>query len=434
MKIILLLTCVFLSIKSLKAQNFTSYFTGNQQDMTIQAMGGVCLMGGASEDDNAMKWFLEKANGGDVLILRTSGADGYNNYMYNTLGVNINSVETIVCNNAAASNENYIHERIQKAEAIWFAGGNQWTYISYWRNTPIDSLINIAISERNIAIGGTSAGMAIMGDYYFSAQNGTISSTNALQDPYNSSMTVDSIAFINNIKLQNTITDTHFDNPDRKGRLMAFMSRIYNDYNIQPKAIACDEYTAVCIDNNGIAKVYGGYPQYDDFAYFVQVNCEIPNPTPEICNSAMPLTWSHNNQALKICKIPGTESGDNNFNLNDWLSNTGGNWFNWSANQGVFSESIGSEPNCLTTIGNLESEDITWSYNPNEKLLVFKSDSIDLSNCSLVITNLLGQSIDFNHSLNSQEIQININDKSSGILFIKIMNKENVLFQFKTAH
>jgi hypothetical protein len=82
----------------------------------------------------------------------------------------------------------------------------------------------------------------------------------------------------------------------------------------------------------------------------------------------------------------------------------------------------------------LESEDITWSYNPNEKLLVFKSESIDLSNCSLVITNLLGQSIDFNHSLNSQEIQININDKSSGIVFIKIMNKENVLFQFKTAH
>jgi hypothetical protein len=276
--------------------------------------------------------------------------------------------------------------------------------------------------------------MAIMGDYYFSAQNGTISATNALQDPYNSSMTVDSIAFINNINLQNTITDTHFDNPDRKGRLITFMSRIYNDYNIQPNAIACDEYTAVCIDNNGIAKVYGGYPQYDDFAYFVQVNCEIPNPTPEICNIAMPLTWSHNNQALKVCKIPGTESGDNNFNLNDWLSNTGGNWFNWSANQGVFSESIGSEPNCLTTIGNLESEDITWSYNPNEKLLVFKSESIDLSNCSLVITNLLGQRIDFNHSLNSQEIQININDKSSGIVFIKIMNKENVLFQFKTAH
>lgn len=89
-------------------------------------------MGGASEHDNAMKWFLEQANGRDVLVLRTSGSNGYNDYMLNQLGVNINSVETIVCHNASASQETYIHDKIKNAEAIWFAGGDQWTYISYW--------------------------------------------------------------------------------------------------------------------------------------------------------------------------------------------------------------------------------------------------------------------------------------------------------------
>ncbi len=431
MKKILITTSIFIAFSSLNAQNFTSYFTGNQQDFITQALGGVCLMGGASEDDNAMKWFLERASGGDVLVLRTSGSDGYNNYMYNTLGVNINSVETIVCNNAAASNESYLHERIQKAEAIWFAGGNQWTYISYWRNTPIDSLINNAISERNIVIGGTSAGMAITGDYYFSAQNGTISSATALQDPYNSTLTVDSTSFIKNTLLQNTITDTHFDNPDRKGRLIAFMSRIYNDYNSSSKAIACDEYTAVCIDNNGLAKVYGGYPQYDDFAYFVEVNCEIPNPTPEICSSAMPLTWSQNNEALKVCKIPGTSSGDNNFNLNDWQTNTGGNWFQWSANQGVFEENIGNQPNCLSTTGDLESEDIIWSYNPDQKILVFKSDMIDLSDCKLSVTNLLGQHIDFEQINHSKELNLQLKNSSNRILFFRLYHKEQVVFNLK---
>ena len=43
-----------------------------------------------------MQWFLEQANGGDVLVLRASGSDGYNQYLYNDLGINVNSVESIV--------------------------------------------------------------------------------------------------------------------------------------------------------------------------------------------------------------------------------------------------------------------------------------------------------------------------------------------------
>ena len=39
-------------------------------------------MGGASEDDEAMKWFLKRANGDDVLVLRASGSDGYYESIY----------------------------------------------------------------------------------------------------------------------------------------------------------------------------------------------------------------------------------------------------------------------------------------------------------------------------------------------------------------
>ena len=74
------------------AQNYTSYYTGNTNIITNPS-GGVCLMGGASEDDNAMKWFLQRANGGDVLVLRTSGSNGYNSYLYSGLGILVNSVE-----------------------------------------------------------------------------------------------------------------------------------------------------------------------------------------------------------------------------------------------------------------------------------------------------------------------------------------------------
>ena len=66
--------------------------------------------------------------------------------------------------------------------------------------------------------------------------------------------------------LANTFTDTHFDNPDRRGRLFTFMARARADWGLDATAIACDEYTAVCIDDDGLARVFGEAPQYEDNA------------------------------------------------------------------------------------------------------------------------------------------------------------------------
>ena len=367
-KYIPILVC-FYSFLTL-SQNYTSYFTGNSTDLVTNPQGGICLMGGASEDDNAMKWFLEQANGGDVLVLRATGADGYNDYLFSGLGINVNSVETIVCNNTNASSDAYVINKINQAEAIWFAGGNQWTYINYWRNSPVSQAINQAIENRNIVIGGTSAGMAIQGKYYFSAENGTVTSNTATSNPYANTVTVDSTSFLQNDILQNVITDTHFDNPDRKGRLVSFLSRIYTDYGVSSYAIACDEYTAVCIDTNGQARIFGGYPSYDDNAYFVQVNCEIANPAPETCSQGNALTWDLNGQAIKAFQIKGDASGSKLFDLNTWETSSSGTWYNWSVANGVFQESVGAEPNC----GGLGLfEESNW----NDKLECFPNPTTD---------------------------------------------------------
>jgi cyanophycinase-like exopeptidase len=384
----------FYSIK-IFSQNYTSYFTGNPTDLLTNPKGGICLMGGASEDDNAMKWFLEGANGGDVLVLRATGADGYNDYLFSSLGINVNSVETIVCNNANASSDSYVISKINQAEAIWFAGGNQWTYISYWRNSPVSQAINQAIQERNIVIGGTSAGMAIQGKYYFSAENGTVTSNTATANPFASSVTVDSTSFIQHEILQNVITDTHFDNPDRKGRLVSFLSRIYLDYGVSGYAIACDEYTAVCIDTTGHARVFGGYPNYDDNAYFVQVNCELTNQAPEVCSPGNALTWNHNGQAIKAIQIKGDAAGSNTFDLNLWETTSTGIWYNWSVLNGVFQESIGIDPNCLglglTEESNLNIE-VDCYPNPVVSILSIKGPPANFKG-KIVISNLIGQVI-----------------------------------------
>lgn len=347
------------------SQHFTNYFSGNPVDATNQPLGGICLMGGASENDNAMAWFLNRANGGDVLVLRASGADGYNNYLYSGLGVAVNSVETIVCHNLQASFDPYVLQKVQQAEAIWFAGGDQWDYISFWRNTPLDSLINEAISQRNIAVGGTSAGMAIQGRFYFSAENGTVLSSTATSNPYAVNVTVDSTRFMENTVLSEVITDTHFDNPDRKGRLTAFLARIWMDYQTEGKAIACDEYTAVCIDPNGIAYVYGDFPTYEDYAYFVQTNCALSNPIPENCSAGSPLTWNYNGQALKAYKVGGTSNGSGTFSLLDWMTGTGGEWLDWSVVNGQFQELAGDGLDCTSAVANGGESELNISVFPN---------------------------------------------------------------------
>ncbi len=384
MKSITLLICG-LVLSSAYAQNYTSYFTGNATDLVSTPVGGVCLMGGATEEDEAMKWFLQRANGGDVLVLRASGSDGYNDYFYTDLGVTVNSVETIVFNDATASSETYIHQKIMNAEAIWFAGGDQWNYISYWRGNTISDLINDGIENRSIVVGGTSAGMAILGGYYFSAENGTVTSATALANPYNNNVTVDSEDFLHAPYMSNVITDTHYDNPDRKGRQVTFIARTFTDDGIEIKGIACDEYTAVCIDENGIARVYGQFPTYDDNAYFIQTNCELANRLPETCTNNTPLNWNLGGEALKVYAVKGTLAGTNTFDLNDWQTGNGGVWQNWYVDNGTLLESNSTAINC--TANTIDNEQLNASIsvypNPFSDVISISSNEYEIQEITL---------------------------------------------------
>ena len=145
----LLLLFLLLCYHWLFAQDYTNYMTGDPSDVSPTPVQGVCLMGGATENDEAMKWFLNRANGGDVLVLRASGSDGYNDYFYTELGVTIHSVETIVINNASGAVDPYVLQQVEDAEAIWFAGGDQYDYVSYFKDTAMEDALNIFINDNN---------------------------------------------------------------------------------------------------------------------------------------------------------------------------------------------------------------------------------------------------------------------------------------------
>lgn len=422
-----------LSSASAIGQNYTSYFTGNTSDTLTAPSGGVCMMGGATEDDNAMIWFLQRANRGDILVLRASGSDGYNDYLYSDLGVSVNSVETIVFNHSSAANEVYVHQKIQQAEAIWFAGGDQWDYVSYWRNSPVDSLINDGIAHRNIVIGGTSAGMAILGGFYFSAENGTVTSATALSNPYNNNVTVDSSSFLKNQYLSDVITDTHYDDPDRKGRHVVFLSRILVDYGIEAKGIACDEYTAVCVDTSGIARVFGNHPTYDDNAYFIQTNCELTEVTPENCTANNPLNWNLGNEAIKVYVVKGTAGGTNAFDLNNWSGGAGGVWQNWFVDNGVLNQQSSDPLDCSTisSTADFQNQYLSVYPNPSSDYVMIKLHANYSLPVSLVLKNAVGQVVKTVSLINADQVMINTGDLSRGIYFIELKSKNNRSVQQK---
>ncbi len=374
--LILVLTGLMLPIAGI-AQAYTSYLTGDATDVTTVPLSGVVLMGGASENDNAMRWFLERADGGDVIVLRTSGDDGYNDYFYSDLGVTLNSVETIVCNDATSGSDAYVLQQVQNAEALWFAGGDQWDYISFWRDTPLEGVFNDLINIKKITIGGTSAGCAIQGQAYFSAENGTVTSNMALNNPYHNLMTLGYNDFLQHAGLDATITDTHYDNPDRRGRHAAFLARLYTDHGLPFVGIGVEEYTAVCVDENNIAHVYGSYPDYDDFAFFLQPNCFLPNG-PETCVDGDAITWDRSDAALKVLRIPGTEEGTATFDLNDWKTATGDDlmWQNWWVEDGDLLVTEEAGPlDCDTVLTVQSIVDFPGSVYPNPSSSVLQIDT-----------------------------------------------------------
>ncbi len=239
-------TLVLASAGALSAQQkpYDYYLTGNQADASPRTRPGFVLAGGGKDVDAAMRWLLERSGGGDIVVLRASGGDGYNRYLFDLAPVD--SVESIVFKSREASSNPFVLDRILKAEALFFAGGDQWRYVDLWRGTPVEHAIHELI-RRGVPVGGTSAGLAILGEYAFSAEHDTIHSPEALADPFDGRITL-TRGFLKIPALVRTLTDSHFAARDRMGRLAVFLARLMESGVKAPRGLGVDERTAVLLE------------------------------------------------------------------------------------------------------------------------------------------------------------------------------------------
>ena len=367
----LLLFLLFISLQiSTVAQSYTSWITGDTADANVLApLPGAVLAGGGGDNDEAMAWMLARADGGDVLVLRASNSDGYNNYFFSQLGVVVNSVETIRFDGPEASSDPYVIRRIREAEVVFMAGGDQFDYYEFWKDNEIEEALRYLIHEKAITLGGTSAGMAVLGHYYYAPSSLGVVASEALSDPYHPFMDVlGGEDFLDVPYLEHTITDTHFDQRERAGRTMTFLARMVQDFGIRAKGIAANEYTAVAIDENGIARAFGEYPEFEeDQIYFMQALCESPLE-PEQCVAGQPLDWQKGGQAVKVLRIPATLDGSGFIDLKDWETQEGGEWEHWYVENGqLVQEPNGTKPDCadfVSTEDPIFAPSYTVSPNP----------------------------------------------------------------------
>ena len=264
------------------AQAKWRYFrTGHAEDSHAAPRAGFALMGGGTKQDAAFRFLCERANGGDFLILRAnSDAATAKQLNAKVRGLcSLNSAATIIFTDREDSDDPRVVQIIDQAESIFIAGGDQSNYLRFWQDTPVQDALNRHIAAGK-PIGGSSAGLAILGEFSFASIIDTIHSPEALGDPYGNKVTL-SRDFLRIALLQGTITDTHFVKRDRLGRLLVFMARILEDGWAQKvRAIAVEEDAAVLVEPDGSTTVVGGSP-----AYFL----EAAN-APTVCRRKTPLT------------------------------------------------------------------------------------------------------------------------------------------------
>jgi cyanophycinase len=283
-----------------KPDGYDYYLTGNPDNVTPATQPGFLLAGGNTDVDSAMQWLIDQSGGGDFVVIRASGADGYNSYVYSELGRTVDSVESIVMKQERAAYDPFVIDKILKAEALFIAGGNQWDYVRMWKGTPVEDAIHELVA-RGVPMGGTSAGLAVLGEYSFSAERNTIYSDEALKNPYNPRLTLEN-DFLHLPYLAGTITDSHFVERDRMGRLVTFLARILQDgWAGEAKGIGIDGQTALAVDGDGIATLHG-----IGAVYFLSTTT-----LPEVCQKNAPLTF----RGVQVARLSGAGA---TFDLTTW--------------------------------------------------------------------------------------------------------------------
>lgn len=317
------------------------------------------LMGGGPDVDSAFRWLIQRAGitpatGGRFVVIRATGTDAYNPYIYYSndqsstsstiadqwvggASMGLSSVETLVIPSVKAANNPTVNAIVARANVVFIAGGDQSHYIRFWKGTALEQTLR-SLMQKNVPVGGTSAGLAVLGQFDYSALYKSATSEKSMLDPYYKDITFDPSplsltgGFIAPPALQSLILDSHFDSRDRMGRLVTFISRIVAP-TVTPggtfgcpggvlpagssgkqtaRGIGIGVETALLVKGNGAGasvtatRVTNPSTTSESAVYFVRAS--VP---PTVCKPQVPLSIS----SVEVRKLSNDQDV---FNLTEW--------------------------------------------------------------------------------------------------------------------
>lgn len=350
--------------KPVPKPSYTYYSTGDTAivpNIAGRTSPSYVLMGGGPDVDEAFRWMIKQAgvepgSGGRLVVIRATGDGAYDPYIYYSnaassraaadivdgwvggASLGLTSVETLVVPDSAAANDAFVNAVLARASAVWIAGGDQADYIKFWKGQALERTL-ATLMGKNVPVGGTSAGLAVLGQFDYAALQGTVTSAQALGNPYNRYMTLDpaplglSGGFIAPPALANTILDSHLDARDRMGRLVTFVSRLVASYpgagsqqfgcvggvlsNSAARGIGVDVEAALLVEWDAAGAHFSGRrvtntpaPASEAAVYFVNVT-----QGPTLCAAGKPLSIGAS--AVQIRKLADSTT---TINLSDWSS------------------------------------------------------------------------------------------------------------------
>jgi cyanophycinase-like exopeptidase len=348
----------FAGVNAAQAGNkpYSYYVTGNANApvaVSTPATPSFVLMGGGPDVDGAFRWMIDRAgikagSGGRFVIIRATGTDAYDPYIYYSdaasttsstvadgwvggAALGLSSVETLVIPSVSAANDSFVNNIVGRANAVFIAGGDQSDYIRFWKGTKLEATLNRLMAQ-NVPLGGTSAGLAVLGQFDYAALNGSVTTNQALSDPFNKYMALDpdplsGPGFIAPPALAYTITDAHLDSRDRMGRLVAFTARLIAPSGstgcpggILPaggssnaaRGIGIDVETALLVQGHGqgssvtAKRITNPLTKTESAVYFVR-----PSVAASTCAAAKPL-------AMYSVEIKKLADSNTVFNLSEW--------------------------------------------------------------------------------------------------------------------
>ncbi|WP_225803687.1 hypothetical protein [Streptomyces sp. NK15101] len=194
----------------------------------------------------------------------------------------VNSCTTWTLTAASDGNNSQVNTDVRNAEFVYFAGGDQCRYAA-WKGTALEASVESVVAKGG-GSGGGSAGHHINSPIVYDACNGSVTSAEALANPYDRyiSFTTGMFEWAN---YGSVINDSHFVTRDRMGRTMSFLARAVKD-GLAPGGAAWgvgveEGGGSLFLDRNGTATQYG------KDAYVV-----LADHQPEQAVDRKPLTYS----------------------------------------------------------------------------------------------------------------------------------------------